>query len=460
MSNITFENTDDMNKEMSALQPISQPPEQRLGEKMIQKRFSSQARTEKELAVFNTSSVKEKDVPLFMSALYKSPESVVGDANHMLQMIDKYYGAYAASSTNLKGRQDFNQHALEKNTAVFDLMAPEKQRDPELAKTYLIQVMTHSKPRKINGHDVVLPPHQVNPNVPIDMKKYEDAYIGVLKMAASGRKTVDDILVSEERQYMAIAKHLAKSNPDLQAEIDKTERAVVERNLPAIENLMRHNAMTRPGMEPIYEEAQRHFPDMKQKMDKAQQEYWLSPEQLEKVGKAAARLEHNTRHPKISRTKEDYEFAQDAEKTLKEAQKRVKDREVREASLAYLKQSSIDYIYSLASDGLISMDDAAICVGMISSIPTISKASATHSGLIYASVNDYDNIDFQTPQEAMEKRAAELKERIIDTDAKLNTAEQQIYGAKTQAQNKSWAYAHPEYDRAQTQEIQMSRGHK
>lgn len=452
MSNIVFHNSD----EMSELTPVNPPAAKTLLE--IHGTMSTK-KARQELDRFAPSAELDKNQSL-MSVLYRAPADFLEkDRTLALQTIEKYHGAYLATGA-LQNDPTFNQDAVKKNSAVYNIMAPEHQRDPNLAETYTKKILRDSKSHVINGHEVMLPKHQISKNLPVNMQQYGDAYLAVLKMSASGRYTEKDIMESPERKYMGMIQTMAKDNPNLQTAIDKTERAVIERNLPTIEQLMQRKSMLEPGVSPIYEETQKHFPDMKQKMDKAQQEYWLSPEQLEKVGKAAARLEYNTRHPKISRTKEDYEFAQDAEKTLKEAQKRVKDREVREASLAYLKQSSIDYIYSLASDGLISMDDAAICVGMISSIPTISKASATHSGLIYASVNDYDNIDFQTPQEAMEKRAAELKERIIDTDAKLNTAEQQIYGAKTQAQNKSWAYAHPEYDRAQTQEIQMPRGHK
>ena len=143
----------------------------------------------------------------------------------------------------------------------------------------------------------------------------------------------------------------------------------------------------------------------------------------------------------------------DAEKTIKEAEKRVKDQKAREACLDYLKIACKDYIYGLASDGRISQEDASMCFSLIDGIPSVTKATYTYSNLAHASINDFDNGDFHiTPVEV-----DDLKRSIVSTDAQLTRVEEQIKTAEQEATHRiddSHLFRAPEgYDRKRERTI-------
>lgn len=452
MSNVIFQNTDNMSN-LPSISPPAPPPAWEIWGR-------TSAKTAKESIKSVAISADLEANRQIMSVLYKAPSSFLEkDKDLAIEAIGKYYGAYLITGS-LQNDIKFNERAVNENSAAYNLMSAERQRDPNLATIYISKMMRESTSQVIDGHTVMVPRHQIAQHLPIDMQEYEKSYLAVLKKAASGKYTERDIMESPERRYMGIIQTLAKNNPELQDAIEKTERAVIERNYPNIIKLMREKSPLEPGMEAIYTEAGRLVPTMQKTMDEAKRARCLDPVQIKEYSNKCSYLDYCNKRPHRMRTKEEFEMYDAAERAVKETQKIVKDREMREASLAYLKQSSIDYIYSLATDGLISMDDAAICVGMISSIPTLSKANATHSGLIYATVNDFDNVDYQTPEEAMATRAAQIKEKIIDTDAKLDAFENEIYAAKNQAQDRSWAYAPDGYDEERVQTISYTNNKK
>ena len=388
MANIVFQNTDEMDQAWSTLPAVIHPHEQTWGEKF----HNTEKKTNQQLAELSAKPIRNsEDVEKFVSTLRKAPKGTTDNAQTMLKMIEKHPSAYAACSQKLQNNDEFNREAIKTSTSTYDLMAPEKQRDPNLAKIYTAQMISHSRSRKVNGYDAMLPQCPVNPNLPINQNQYKEDYEKVFKDVISGTKTIDAIRTSEEYQRMMLVRQAAKNNPEAQATIEQTERAVAENNWQAVQNKLENNRMT-PTMEIMYDEMQHQHPALKQKMDAAQEEYWRDSKRMAQVYHAEKRLHNAAKQSKtLNNFRRDEQQLEADKQTIEEAKKRIKSTSYEDALAAYIKQSAKEQIQAAQDRGEIGDDMASMYIGMIDCLHSTT--------LIRATVNDYDNVNELTPQE-------------------------------------------------------------
>ena len=412
-----------------------------------------------------------------LEALQKSSAAFRDDKNNMLEAISKNHNAYEYASKRLQNDSEFLVAAIQKNPAVYSHLPIEKKLDPEFHKAYEQRMFRDVVKEAVGQNNSLnIPKQAIDKDFPFDEKKYGVA------LARNADNVLEDptsqTLLTKERTYMAAAQHAATQNPILKDKLLQIEKdfytspELQERSLKISATQSRMHS----GVDAFLQKMEEANPQLSKEYARRQEEYWLrqperkTPEQLaemtrqERQRENARRLQEQTPLVKLAqayayqdrmsrshRFDRDADMDRDAEKTIKEAEKRVKDQKAREACLDYLKIACKDYIYGLASDGRISQEDASMCVSLIDGIPSVTKATYTYSNLAHASINDFDNGDFHiTPVEV-----DDLKRSIVSTDAQLTRVEEQIKTAEQEATNRiddSYLFRAPEgYDRKREQ---------
>ena len=415
------------------------------------------------------------------------------DAKKMLEAISRNHNAFEYADESLQRDPNFLIEAIKRNPAVYAHIPLETKMDPEFQRMFNGHLETLNSVYRdtmlrtvteipVNGDKIHLPKQQVDKDYPWDMEDYKKALQEncdtVLQDPTSAA------LLSESRKLMCMVQLAATQNPSLRQQINTAETEFYtspeqrEKALSVAETESRMHA----GADAYLKKMEDMNPELIKQIEQKQEAYWLqtrykaacaemTDEQrkreavhrlqrdmpLARLGKAYA---HQDRMSRSHRFDRDEDMDRDAEKTIKEAERRVKDQKARQECLDYLKFACRDYINSLVSDGRISQEDASLCIGLIDSIPSVTKASYTYTNFAQASINDFDNGDFHMSPVEVDA----LKRAIVLTDAQQKDIEERIHATEREAQQRiqdsHLLRAHPEYDRAQTQEIHMSRGKK
>lgn len=404
------------------------------------------------------------------------------DADKMLEAISRNHNAFEYADESLQKKPDFLIEAVKRNPAVYAHIPLKTKMDPDFQRMFNGHLETLNSVYKdtmlrtvtetpVNGDMIHLPKQQVDKDYSWDIEDYKKA----LKENCDTvlQDPTSAALLSESRKFMCMVQLTATQNPSLRQQINTAETEFYtspeqrEKALSVAETESRMHA----GADAYLKKMEDMNPELIKQIEQKQEAYWLQTKYKEacakmtdeerkreavqrlhretplvKLGKAYAYQDRMSRSHRFDR---DENMDRDAEKTIKEAEKRIKDQKARQECLDYLKFACKDYINSLVSDGRISQDDASLCIGLIDSIPSVTKASYTYTNFAQASINDFDNGDFHMSPVEVE----DLKQAIVLTDTQQKDIEEKIHAAERESQpridNSYLLRAHPEATREQ-----------
>ena len=395
---------------------------------------------------------------VILDALRKAPKEFLKNEEYMLEAIEKNHNAYEFASKELKNNPKFIAEAIKANPAVYAHLSLEQKLDEQFHEEYKKAMFKSATREAIGDNNYMKMPRQAfDTDCPWDMNEHrndlKDNILRVLKDPTS------QPLESDERMRIGARQAAALENPTLKKQLEATEKDFY--TAPDTQELARAIALKQtrlhPGADEFLTKIEQMNPELEREIADRQERYWrrepdkkaneelkmMTPEErqqyhadrlqektpMKKLAEAYAIYDRKQRTPRLDN---DTELDEKVQKTIKEAEKRLKEQKAREECLDYMKNACKDYIYGLVSDGRISQEDASVCIGLIDGIPSVTRASYTYTNLAQASINDFDNGDFHmTPMEIND-----LKQAIITTDAQQRAAEEKIHEAEQEATQK------------------------
>lgn len=338
-----------------------------------------------------------------LTVLQHSSPDFRKDKEKMLQAVMINHNAFEYASEELKKDPNFLVRAIKLNPAVYAHIPLETKLNEEFQKKLREQngedinmayknTMLRSVSQEVlkNGDRIEMPKQQFDKDYPWDINEYKKALEGNLTNVLSD--PTSSALLSEDRKFMCAAQAAATQNPSLKRQLEDAEKDFYlspEQQERAL-TIAKTQSRTHAGVDAYLQKMEEMNPELSKKHEEAQHELWSSREKQAEVLRAYKRI--HTPKQIITRDEHEQDLDQKADKTLKEAKKRLKDVTMEDSLAAYLKGAYQDYIYALADAGRISDSEANLYVGMIGAISSPS--------LLHATVNDFDNGDFHmTPQE-------------------------------------------------------------
>lgn len=326
-----------------------------------------------------------------LDELSRAPKIVRTDPDTMLEAIRRTHNAYEYVDKSIR-TEDFIKKAIETNPAVYSHLTREQKQIQSIADTYMKEMLRQSQKQSIGGYDFVnMPPMQIDRDYPFSVDKYSQCYDRSLSTMLDDPSR--DIRLSTSHTYMQMMRAQHQDDRAIMLELEKAEKSVWKKHEEEVLEISRTKDELQPGIKHILQKASHQSPEMAERIAQNQEEYWLQPENLKRVCEADRRQE--TRVHRVSRTKDELERDNEDEKILKEAEQKIKRIQRKEAELAYLKQSSIDYIRALEASGQITPGDAAASVARIESIPNVSQSLNAMENLAKMGdiTNDFYNIN-------------------------------------------------------------------
>lgn len=369
-----------------------------------------------------------------LKVLASAPKGFRSAESDMLDAIERNHNAYDYASKELKDNPAFNVAAIQRNPAVYSHLTLEQKMDRQFSDLYMKQMLNKSYEVAVeDGDRVKMPQYKIDKDYPINMDTYKKAYEKQIDDALD--KPYGHLCTTRERTCLTIAQNMALQDKQLSDDIKKTEQAVWENRESKVMYIAKNMSAENRNVAEILDKASEVNKEMARKIDDAQEEYWMHPERIQKLADAHSHLDRKSRTLTVCRSRDEQD--REAEKMIKEAERRIKRVQEEKAVLAYLKQSNIDYVLGLESAGYISPEDASMSVAFIQSIPSITAQNYTYQSLMTAEINDFDNV------------REIVQDSIVDM-SKIKGYEERVYVARDDAEFKRET---PEY--LQTRDYDM-----
>ena len=344
-----------------------------------------------------------------LAMVRKLPDSYLKNPEFAKELLQRNHNAFDYLDKSLKQDKEFIKDAIKVNAGVYYHLTPEQKQDAEISERYMKKMIEpHKMPYDGLQRDCMPSPYRLDPQYPVNMQQYESDYI---KTIANGIKMPETkVMETDEWKRLAKVRELANRDPELKDNIERVEKAVMEsRSQKILELADVKSSIDNPNVAAILDAAREKMPELVPEIDRREDRRIEKDIQTAEYKHTWKRL--NSPQRINPRTEQEAELNQADKEKDKRIRDRAKNISVEDSLMAYVKQSSMDYIYGLVSDGLISPDQASLQIGLISCIPS--------SALVRATANDFENGDFHmTPEEH-----ATFSKNIDDLSHKLNIAE-------------------------------------